>query len=106
MKSATFKPEPAGGSPRPSVYRLPQTFSRGHCDLKLELDPSTSVRDEQSTWSDIGLAALQLLLACSQSGGLTGGWIRTGDSDHLFISIGNLYGHRDTVATEGLSVER
>ena len=57
------------------------------------MDPDTRVASEQSTWSDIGLAATQLLLACSQNGGLSGGWIRTGDNDHLKVTVGNLFGH-------------
>ena len=99
LRKATFRPEPQGGSPRPSVYRLPQTFNRLQCDLKLSMD-SSSVSDEQSTWSDIGLAASQMLAACSQNAGLSGGWIRTGDHDHLVIEVGNLFGHRSVEATD------
>ena len=87
---ATFKPEPAGGSPKPSVYKLPQTFHYGQCALTLDIDQSVQrVRDEQSTWTNIGLAATQLISACSQNGGMTGGWTRGGDADKLMIYITN-----------------
>lgn len=89
---ATFKPAPAGGSPRPSIYKLPQTFNYGRCHLKLDLNQDTRIADEQSTWVSIGLAATQLLQACGTSNGMTGGWIRTGDNDHLLLIVGNLFG--------------
>lgn len=90
---ATFKPAPAGGSPRPSIYKLPQTFNYGQCHLHLDLNQDTPVADEQSTWVSIGLAATQLLGACGTSTGMTGGWIRTGDNDHLLVTVGNLFGN-------------
>ena len=62
------------------------------------MDPDTPVTDEQSSWVSIGLAASQLLLACSTNGGMTGGWIRTGDNDHLVLTVGNLFGN-DAKAT-------
>ena len=94
---ATFKPAPAGGSPRPSVYELPQTFNYGQCHLHLDLNQDTRVPDEQSTWVSIGLAATQLLGACGTSTGMTGGWIRTGDNDHLLVTVGNLFGNDGNV---------
>ena len=90
---ATFKPAPAGGSPKPSVYKLPQIFSYGQCHLQLDLNQETRVADEQSTWVSIGLAATQLLQACGTDSGMTGGWIRTGDNDHLLVTVGNLFGN-------------
>lgn len=77
-----------GGSE--SLWRLPRSESYQSCTVLVNLNEDIEV--EMGSWRDVGLAAMDLLLKCqlrSEPGNVqkTGGWIKSGFEDRLWVEV-------------------
>lgn len=67
------------------MYKLPLIVSRAHCEIKIDL--IDDITEEESSWDDVYIGAVSLLMECVESRGGLGGNALVGNNFLIQVTV-------------------